>query len=49
MDRRRPMGSSKQVRGGEAYTVMDRETPIARLVPYGAGCFCAWSWGSVTG
>jgi prevent-host-death family protein len=26
----------RQVRRGEAYTVMDRETPIARLVPYGA-------------
>jgi len=25
----------RQVRRGEAYTVMDRETPIARLVPYG--------------
>jgi prevent-host-death family protein len=26
----------RQVRRGEAYTVMDRETPIARLVPYGS-------------
>ncbi len=27
----------RQVRRGETYTVMDRETPIARLLPYGAG------------
>lgn len=26
----------RQVRRGETYTVMDRETPIARLLPYGA-------------
>jgi antitoxin (DNA-binding transcriptional repressor) of toxin-antitoxin stability system len=26
----------RQVRRGETYAVMDRETPIARLVPYGA-------------
>ena len=26
----------RRVRRGETYTVMDRETPIARLVPYGA-------------
>jgi antitoxin (DNA-binding transcriptional repressor) of toxin-antitoxin stability system len=26
----------RQVRRGESYTVMDRETPIARLLPYGA-------------
>ncbi len=26
----------RHVRRGESYTVMDRETPIARLVPYGA-------------
>src|SRR6266850_894777 len=26
----------RQVRRGETFTVMDRETPIARLVPYGA-------------
>ena len=25
----------RQVRGGETYTVMDRETPVARLLPYG--------------
>jgi len=25
----------RQVRRGETYTVMDRETPIARLTPYG--------------
>ena len=25
----------RQVRRGETYTVMDRETPIARLLPYG--------------
>jgi prevent-host-death family protein len=27
----------RQVRRGVTYTVMDRETPIARLVPYDAG------------
>lgn len=27
----------RQVRRGESYTVMDRETPIARLEPYGTG------------
>lgn len=26
----------RSVRRGETYTVMDRETPIARLLPYGA-------------
>ena len=26
----------RQVRRGEVYAVMDRETPIARLLPYGA-------------
>lgn len=26
----------RQVRRGETYTVMDRETPIARLLPYAA-------------
>jgi len=26
----------RQVRRGESYTVMDRETPVARLLPYGA-------------
>ncbi|MGH9782548.1 MAG: type II toxin-antitoxin system Phd/YefM family antitoxin [Terriglobia bacterium] len=26
----------RQVRRGETYTVMDRETPIARLLPYGS-------------
>jgi len=26
----------RMVRRGETYTVMDRETPIARIVPYGA-------------
>jgi len=26
----------RNVRGGETYAVMDRETPIARLIPYGA-------------
>jgi antitoxin (DNA-binding transcriptional repressor) of toxin-antitoxin stability system len=26
----------RHVRRGEIYTVMDRETPIARLVPYGS-------------
>ena len=26
----------RQVRRGETYTVMDRETPVARLLPYGA-------------
>ncbi len=26
----------RQVRRGETYTVMDRQTPIARLLPYGA-------------
>ncbi len=26
----------RHVRRGETYTVMDRETPIARLLPYGS-------------
>ena len=26
----------RQARRGETYTFMDRETPIARLIPYGA-------------
>jgi prevent-host-death family protein len=26
----------REVRRGESYAVMDRETPVARLIPYGA-------------